>query len=518
MPLSDSGGATLLHSDVRTRARAQSSASDADASLRWLAGLGFVGSACVLTGASLPGSPFVRHVAGSWLWTPPGATGPEGDAQFLGVFLVYTGIIVLLAAWLELVRRARSAPGPSRRGLVGALVAWALPIAVSPPLFSLDVYSYAAQGEMVSRGINPYLHGPSSLGADAFTRLADPRWAHTTAPYGPGWERLGGWLVELAGHGTVASVLAFRATAVLGVALLAWAIPSVAHALGARSSLALTVGVLNPLVLLVLLGGAHNDALMLGLLAASCALAARRRVLVGLLVCALAAEVKAPALMAAAFIGWAWWPATGAQRRLRAARALTAVVISGGAMLAVSALAGLGWRWIPDLVAPGGVTSWLDPATAAGLAIGHAANALGAHVGVEHFVTALRVVGLAVALAISARLLAGCSRRTAPSALGWSLLVLALLGPIVWPWYEAWGFVFLAIAAEGWTLRVVVALSAVACFADVQSPHLLVAATPAIVVPCWAALAVAIATCLWHARAERSHRPAPAASARVAPT
>ena len=62
------------------------------------------------------------------------------------------------------------------------------------------------------------------------------------------------------------------------------------------------MAVLNPLVLLVLLGGAHNDALMLGLLVLGCVLAVRRHPLTGLACCALAAEVKAPALLATLFI------------------------------------------------------------------------------------------------------------------------------------------------------------------------------------------------------------------------
>ena len=43
--------------------------------------------------------------------------------------------------------------------------------------------------------------------------------------------------------------------------------------------MAFGLAVLNPAVLLVLLGGAHNDALMLGLLVAGCALARRHHVL-----------------------------------------------------------------------------------------------------------------------------------------------------------------------------------------------------------------------------------------------
>jgi hypothetical protein len=60
-------------------------------------------------------------------------------------------------------------------------------------------------------------------------------------------------------------------------------------------------------------------------------------------------------------------------------------------------------------------------------------------------------------------------RLTVPRALGWSLLVIVFLGPIVWPWYETWGLVFLAVIAQGWTRRAVFVLSGAACFATVPS-------------------------------------------------
>ncbi len=56
-----------------------------------------------------------------------------------------------------------------------------------------------------------------------------------------------------------------------------------------------------------------------------------------------------------------------------------------------------------------------------------------------------------------------------PRALGWSLLAIVFLGPIVWPWYETWGIVFLALAADAWSRRVVLVLSTVACFATVPA-------------------------------------------------
>jgi hypothetical protein len=79
-------------------------------------------------------------------------------------------------------------------------------------------------------------------------------------------------------------------------------------------------------------------------------------------------------------------------------------------------------------------------------------------------------------------------------ALGWSLLAFVVLGPVVWPWYETWGFVFLAVVAEAWTLRIVLLLSAVACFADVPDGRFLGTGDhPVLTVVCWTCLLGAVA-------------------------
>ena len=453
---------------------------------------GALGSCCVLLGVLRPGSPFVAQGASSWFWTSPvvPAGRPESSAQFLGIMLVYLGLVLLLAAWFETIRATRTAGARIElRHLLLMLVAWAAPILLAPPLFSRDVYSYAAQGQMVASGLNPYLHGPSILGRGPFLTLVDPLWRHATAPYGPAWERLSGWVVQLSGHRVEWAVVGFRLVAVIGLALVAWGVPALARASGRDGTMAFAVAVLNPLVLLVLLGGAHNDALMLGLLVLGCVLAARRHPLTGLACCALAAEVKAPALLAVLFIGWAWWGQGQAQRQ-RLAKTILAVCLTLAVMAAIGAAVDLSWRWVGALLGAGTVVSWLDPVTAIGLGLAHLAHAAGYHGGNGGFVRATRALGLAVAAAITIRLLIRSpgpeperEQEQAPvRGLGWSIFAFVLLGPVIWPWYYAWAFVFLAIVADGWTLRVVAVLSTIACFATMPTPRLLTSApTPALI-------------------------------------
>jgi len=465
-----------------------------------LAALGFAGSACVLVGVHLPGSPFVAAGRSPWILgsSPPAGRGTEGAAQFLGIVLVYAGIAVLLGAWLETLRTVRAQPPAGTRALLPVLGAWTAPLVLAPPLFSRDVYSYAAQGDLVARGIDPDLRAPAVLGPGPFTRAVDPLWLHATAPYGPAWERLAGGVVRLAGGSVAGSAAGFRVVALAGIALLAWAVPDLARSVGADDPGAFTLALLNPLTLLVLVGGAHNDALMLGLAATACALGARGHVVAAVVVCGLAAEIKVPALLVAVIVGWAWWGGPGTARR--AARAAAATLGAVGVMAAAGLACRLGWRWVGALFGSGRVVSWLDPATAAGLALHDLARALGDTGGAGPFVTAARLAGLALATLVTLRLVGRVDRIGPVRALGWSLLAFALLGPVVWPWYETWGIAFLAVGAHRAALRTVVLLSALGCVADVTAPGLLVSAPPALVVAGWVAVAGAAA---WYLVARR---------------
>ncbi|MGH9918007.1 MAG: polyprenol phosphomannose-dependent alpha 1,6 mannosyltransferase MptB, partial [Nitrososphaerales archaeon] len=316
---------------------------------------GALGSCCVLIGVLQPGSPFVSHASTAWLFSSSAASLSRGESirQFLGVMLVYLGIALLLGSWLEALRAVRLGKPREVRRLIPLLVAWAAPLLFAPPLFSRDVYSYAAQGEMLSKGINPYFHGPSVLGSSTFVKAVDPLWLHATAPYGPVWERLSQWVVEMSGHSAVTSVFGFRLIALAGVTFVAWGAPELARSIGRDRGATFVLTVLNPVVLLVLLGGCHNDVLMLGLLVTALVMASRRYLILGLICCALAAEVKAPAIVAAAFIGWTW--SNRSTLRQRVARTSAALASTIAVMTLVGVACRLGWRWVADLFGAGTV-------------------------------------------------------------------------------------------------------------------------------------------------------------------
>jgi len=427
---------------------------------------GFVGMALVVLGASLPSSPFTSKLSGSWIFGIPASASTPSPHELLGIAVVYGGMLVLLCGWYCLVTFPGDDPGHLRR-LSGVFALWVAPLVVAPPLFSRDVYTYGAEGRLVSRGIDPYTHGLSAVGTSRFYALADPLWRHAHAPYGPVFFDIARANAKVSGS-VFATLEGYRLVALLGVVLIAVAVPSLARSFGRDADVAFTLAVLNPLVMVSLIGAMHNDAIMLGLLVAGIALARRGHPLPGIVLCAVGAEVKVPALLGVVFIGWEWAGAHASPRR-RARHVAGSLVVAVAVMAAVSEASGLGWAWLWNLSDPGKVNSWLDPATALGLAIAHLAHGVGAGASTHGLVEAARAGALLVAAVIVVVLVVRTDRYGLPRALGWSLLVVVFLGPIVWPWYETWGLVFLALAADAWSRRAVLVLSAVGCFATVPA-------------------------------------------------
>jgi hypothetical protein len=228
--------------------------------------------------------------------------------------------------------------------------------------------------------------------------------------------------------------------AVLGVVLIAIALPKLAGALGKDPARAFWLGVCNPLVLIHFIAGAHNDSLMVGLLVAGLALAALKHPVAGILVCVLAATVKAPAAIGAVFIIAETVHGLPSKRRPAALLRLTA--ISVGAFSIITWATQLGWSWVGALGVPGVNRSLLTPSTFAAhftsMVVGHSGPVLSLTRGLALLLT---VAGVAYLIWRSPRI--GTIR-----ACGLALAVVVTLGPIVLPWYALWALVVLAAAGD----------------------------------------------------------------------
>ena len=116
------------------------------------------------------------------------------------------------------------------------------------------------------------------------------------------------------------------------------------------------------MILFHFIGGGHNDALMIGLIVAGLAVATvAHRPLLGVLLCMVAATIKAPALFPAAFIILDAVRTAPAERRVPTFAKLSAC--GGLAFVVLSWACDLGWGWIGALGIPGTNRTLLTPTT-----------------------------------------------------------------------------------------------------------------------------------------------------------
>lgn len=430
--------------------------------------LGLLALVAIAIGSSFPDSPFKFDVPSTWFFGMPAQPilvgQPVNASEILaGVTLVYGGLVLLMRVWIRLADVVRRHPGAPLGRLGWILALWIIPMLAIAPIFSRDVYSYAAQGEMVTRHLNPYLNGPHELGSGPYPAAVDHLWWFVPAPYGPLFLTLDGWIVQLSGHRELWTVLGLRLLEVAAVALLAVAMPILAKGLGYDPGNAFVMCLLNPLVVLTLVGGAHNDGLMMALLVAGLALAVRKHPVWGIVVCALAASIKAPAALGILYIAWEW-NGTGVPVRQRLRPLAYAAGITAAVLGVCTVVLGFGFGWVGNLLTPGTVRSWAAPATGIGMGLAALGHAVGLGVSTDVMISVSRAVGLAAAAVWTVWLLFNADRVGWLKALGYSLLLFVLLGPVVQPWYLAWGVLLLAPIATG-RLRVwVIVLSVVSPF------------------------------------------------------
>ncbi|MFI6998611.1 polyprenol phosphomannose-dependent alpha 1,6 mannosyltransferase MptB [Nocardia sp. NPDC050175] len=421
---------------------------------------------------------------------------PTSGVRVLGIFarahtgslaMCMTGTVVVVLAWLLLGRFAVGGIGGaprhrlSRSQLDRTLLLWIIPLSVAPPLFSNDVYSYLAQSEIAARGIDPYQEGPvAGLGIDnVLTNNVPTIWQKTPAPYGPLFLWIGRGIAELTGDNIILGVWVHRVLAIAGVALIVWALPRLSQRCGVAPVSALWLGAANPLVLFHLIGGVHNDALMLGLMLAGLELClhaiedihpfdgrAYTWLIGGAIVIAMSSSIKLTSIIALGFVGmalarrWGFTPRTVAV----AAALLGAIAIS--TTVFIGAASGLGFGWIHTLNVANAVRSWMSVPTVLGIITGFGGVLLGLGDHTTALLSITRPIAAVIAGFLAVRMLiaTGIGRLHAVGALGVALGAIVLLFPVVQPWYLLWAIVPLA----AWATRPIFRVPAVAFSAIVS--------------------------------------------------
>jgi hypothetical protein len=257
------------------------------------------------------------------------------------------------AGFLAYLGFLAAAPALGRDVVWTAIVLLVGGFALAPVLLSHDVFSYVDYARLGAvHGLDPYVRAPLAAPADpAFSHVT---WTEATSAYGPLFTLASYPLAWLPVGLAVAVLKAVAAISVLGLAAV---VSRLAAWRGVEPLRAAAFLALNPLVLVHVVGGAHNDGLtmLLAMLGVAAILSAREAT--GGAALLAAAAIKASALFLAPFallatarsrsagrfvvpgttfrpVGW------GSTERLAAGGLSAALVIGLGAEL------GFGWHWL----------------------------------------------------------------------------------------------------------------------------------------------------------------------------
>lgn len=360
--------------------------------------------------------------------------GVFGQGFGLGGLAYFALMVAAFVCYLAVVAAARYVRG---RFLWAAIIGLLGLFVVAPPLLSRDVFSYIAYARLAAtHGLDPYVAVPADRPADPVFPFIG--WRYTPSTYGPAF-MLATFPLGLVGVATALWTLkVLTGLAVLGIALVTAHIAAVR---GGDPHRAAAVVALNPIVLAHVVGGAHNDSLMVLALMASVAAMVAGREASGGIAFMVASAVKVSGLFVAPFA------LAGSSRRLR---------VVAGVGFAIAVLAAV------ELAVPGsGVTGILG-------AIG-GSQQRSSQYSLPAIVSALTSLPLgairAFALVAYGATVLWLLRWTAGGgdwvrAAGWAALGLLVVTSWMLPWYVIWLLPFAAVADDRPLLGAALALCA----------------------------------------------------------
>ena len=411
--------------------------------------LGCLGALLITAGGLGAGStrlhdPLLESLHLSWL--------RFGHGLVLSSVTLWAGVAMMLIAWIWLGRWVIDGRATEFQ-MIATTGFWLAPLLLSVPVFSRDTYSYLAQGALLRDGFDPYLVAPVENPNPLLDNVS-PIWTITTAPYGPAFILVAKFVTMLVGNHVVTGTMLLRLCMLPGLALLIWAAPRVARHVGASGAAALWICVLNPLMIIHLMGGVHNEMLMVGLMMAGIALTLERHPVGGTTLVAIGVAVKATAGLALPFLVWVWMRQLRQRHRFGPVRAFAtaaaaSVLIFVAVFAVLSALAGVGLGWLTALAGSVKIINWLTVPTAAANLI----NVFGGLFGGVNFYAVLevtRIVGIVI-IAVSLPLLWWRFRhddREALLGITWVMIVVVLFVPAALPWYYTWPLAVMSALAQ----------------------------------------------------------------------
>ncbi len=251
----------------------------------------------------------------------------------IGLTLFYVTALRLLNAPSEAQEVVEGSRAKSRLGLNGIIVfTWLagciVLLAVAPAGESHDIFDYIYRGRMVTEfNGNPLAEAPNIYPYEAYYRYI--AWYRSVDTYGPVWEmasagvatgvrlatRLLGWwesalpscpLNPSSCRLLITYITGYRLFAILLMGVSAWLISSMVRRSQPRLvPAALATWLWNPLAIIAVAVGGHNDLLMVSLLLGGLWLVQRQRLFLALLALILALHIKLTALIwLPVFIFW----------------------------------------------------------------------------------------------------------------------------------------------------------------------------------------------------------------------
>lgn len=379
-------------------------------------------------------------------WPPMRAIGLDGLPGRIGGTVVVLGALLLLTqCWFRL---RYTVYAEVKHWSV--LVLWSLPLVLGPPVFSHDSYAYAAQGWLILNGLNPYEVGPGAL-PGAFADQTSWVWRFTPTPYGPLSLRIQEAIVWASGAQPYLSAVMMRIPALIGVALIVIFLPRIAKIMGVDPQFTSWFATLNPILVMDFVGGAHNDAHMMGLMVLGIWLAYKRQWILGAVAIGVAAAIKQPALLAAYAIAFIYHPVPELRAKpvLKAVgRALLSCGIAVGTFVGISLATGFGFGWLNAASVPGLVWT-IAPFNVLGSGLQMVANWLGWDPSGRLVSSVTRSVGVGVSVVIIAWLAVTTVRRKPMTFLSWSYIAFAICAPALQGWYMMWGGTILPLTRPG---------------------------------------------------------------------
>ncbi|MDU0478077.1 alpha-(1-_6)-mannopyranosyltransferase A [Staphylococcus chromogenes] len=286
--------------------------------------------------------------------------------------LLWVGMLGLIVCWARLGRLVVDKRVTTAQ-VTQTIIWWVMPLFFAAPILSRDVYSYLMQGAMLRDGFDPYSQGAAVNPGPMLLEVSHD-WRNTTTPYGPLHLWLGDMITSLVGDNITAGILIYKTVSMLSFAMIAWSVPKIAVEMGSAAAFAQWLCVANPVMIFHLIGGMHNESLMVGLVSLGVLAALRARFVLAVTLVAVSVSLKATAVFALPFIVWmglrAMLPASSDastqhalaavapnQPRKRAWKEIWAFLFTGTWMTAltlavvsvVTALSGASWGWVSQI-------------------------------------------------------------------------------------------------------------------------------------------------------------------------